>query len=206
MVVKREQADPERSAAGRSEATHSDSRVDATSVAEEGRRAQRDAQESLLGNKPIQTAVKLNCTECKYKFFVCCVLKQRKPLDSDCITKMAIHYDVSIDYMHQTVSEWAYDYTTATYLLLQQKKQKGRPIRLFHPHRSVPASPAPVRRARLLSSDDDDVIRDEEALIESAKYCVNTRMSNTGFDSPFADFAKRTGLQGTTLLKLVMKR
>ncbi|XP_031416153.1 maternal embryonic leucine zipper kinase [Clupea harengus] len=57
----------------------------------------------------------------------------RRPLghlDDDCITEMAVHMKRSKQSTIQFVSEWNYDQTTVTYLLLLAKKQSGRPVRL----------------------------------------------------------------------------
>ena len=190
VVVERQRADPQRPASSGSQATHSHPGTDAPPLAEEGRRAQRHVQEPLLCTQPHTRPC--NSIECfqlsRFGFRL-----QKKQLDSDCVTKLAIHHEVSLDSMHSTVSEWAYDYTTATYLLLLHKKQKKRPIR-FAVTRSTHASPAPCRRARLLSSDDDDVMRDDNApLIESAKYYVNSKVPRQEFESPFCEFKTRHG-------------
>ncbi|KAF6025755.1 MELK [Bugula neritina] len=54
----------------------------------------------------------------------------RNNLDEDCITTMAIHEGISKQRMKSIISQWNYDYHTATYLLLLQKKISNRPIRL----------------------------------------------------------------------------
>ncbi|XP_033891899.3 maternal embryonic leucine zipper kinase isoform X1 [Acipenser ruthenus] len=51
-------------------------------------------------------------------------------IDEDCITEMAVCYKRSKQSMVNLVSEWKYDQTTATYLLLLAKKNRGKPIRL----------------------------------------------------------------------------
>ncbi|KAL2098365.1 hypothetical protein ACEWY4_007572 [Coilia grayii] len=58
----------------------------------------------------------------------------RQPLghiDDDCIIEMAVHMKRSKQSTMHLVSEWKYDQTTATYLLLLAKKQSGRPVRLL---------------------------------------------------------------------------
>jgi len=52
-------------------------------------------------------------------------------VDDDCVTELAVHHGKSKTEMKEMVSEWKYDYLTATYLLLLSKKIKGRPIRLI---------------------------------------------------------------------------
>ncbi|XP_062333825.1 maternal embryonic leucine zipper kinase isoform X1 [Osmerus eperlanus] len=54
-------------------------------------------------------------------------------IDEDCITEMAVNMKRSRQSTTKLVKEWAYDQTTATYLLLQSKKQRGKPIRLRPP-------------------------------------------------------------------------
>ncbi|KAK5866070.1 hypothetical protein PBY51_020287 [Eleginops maclovinus] len=57
----------------------------------------------------------------------------RKPLryiDEDCITEMAVHMKRSRGSTTALVNEWRYDQTTATYLLLLSKKQRGKPVRM----------------------------------------------------------------------------
>uniref|UniRef100_A0A3B3SPM4 Maternal embryonic leucine zipper kinase n=1 Tax=Paramormyrops kingsleyae TaxID=1676925 RepID=A0A3B3SPM4_9TELE len=64
-------------------------------------------------------------------------------IDEDCITEMAVRLKRSRKSTVQLVSEWKYDHTTATYLLLLAKKQRGRPVRLRPdvPVVDIPASP-----------------------------------------------------------------
>lgn len=57
----------------------------------------------------------------------------RQPLghiDVDCITEMAVNMKRSRESTAALVNEWRYDHTTATYLLLLSKKQRGKPVRL----------------------------------------------------------------------------
>lgn len=57
----------------------------------------------------------------------------RQPLshiDEDCITEMAVHMKRSRESTTALVEKWQYDHTTATYLLLLSKKQRGKPVRL----------------------------------------------------------------------------
>uniref|UniRef100_A0A3P8UXB0 Maternal embryonic leucine zipper kinase n=1 Tax=Cynoglossus semilaevis TaxID=244447 RepID=A0A3P8UXB0_CYNSE len=57
----------------------------------------------------------------------------RRPLghiDEDCITEMAVSMKRSRESTTSLVKEWRYDHTTATYLLLLSKKQRGKPVRL----------------------------------------------------------------------------
>jgi len=46
---------------------------------------------------------------------------------------MSVHYGRTRQEVKEQLAEWRYDYVTATYLLLLQKKWKGRPVRLARP-------------------------------------------------------------------------
>ena len=65
-------------------------------------------------------------------------------LDDDCVTEMSVHYGRTRQEVKETLAEWRYDYFTATYLLLLNKKCKGRPVRLARPrvlmHRQLVSS------------------------------------------------------------------
>ncbi|KAL3877262.1 hypothetical protein ACJMK2_034995 [Sinanodonta woodiana] len=58
--------------------------------------------------------------------------KYKRQVDEDCITEMAVHYGKTKQEMETLISEKKYDYLTATYSLLLEKKLKGRPVRLLH--------------------------------------------------------------------------
>ncbi|XP_056136829.1 maternal embryonic leucine zipper kinase [Lampris incognitus] len=63
----------------------------------------------------------------------------KKPLghiDEDCITEMAVRMKRSKESTTRLVKEWRYDQTTATYLLLLSKKQRGKPVR-FCPESTI---------------------------------------------------------------------
>ncbi|XP_060921175.1 maternal embryonic leucine zipper kinase [Labrus mixtus] len=91
----------------------------------------------------------------------------RQPLghiDEDCITEMAVNMKRSRQSTTALVNEWRYDQTTATYLLLLAKKQRGKPVRL-RPERTVcEDSCSPLHQGRQtrevlhLSEDEDAVI------------------------------------------------
>ncbi|CAG11191.1 unnamed protein product [Tetraodon nigroviridis] len=51
-------------------------------------------------------------------------------IDVDCITEMAVNMKKTRESATALVQEWRYDQTTATYLLLLSKKQRGKPVRL----------------------------------------------------------------------------
>ncbi|XP_015281629.1 PREDICTED: maternal embryonic leucine zipper kinase [Gekko japonicus] len=54
-------------------------------------------------------------------------------LDEDCVTELSVFHKCSRERMADVISEWRYDHVTATYLLLQSKKTRGKPIRLRIP-------------------------------------------------------------------------
>ncbi|XP_053274540.1 maternal embryonic leucine zipper kinase [Pleuronectes platessa] len=87
----------------------------------------------------------------------------RQPLghiDEDCITEMAVNMKRSRESTTALVKEWLYDHTTAIYLLLLSKKQRGKPVRL----RPEPAvcedsySPCQQTREALHYSEDEDAV------------------------------------------------
>ncbi|TNM85604.1 hypothetical protein fugu_007875 [Takifugu bimaculatus] len=51
-------------------------------------------------------------------------------IDIDCITEMAVSMKRTRESTTALVQQWRYDQTTATYLLLLSKKQRGKPVRL----------------------------------------------------------------------------
>ncbi|XP_061490669.1 maternal embryonic leucine zipper kinase isoform X2 [Rhineura floridana] len=55
-------------------------------------------------------------------------------LDEDCITELSVHHKCSRESMADVISEWKYDHVSATYLLLQSKKARGKPVRLRIPN------------------------------------------------------------------------
>ncbi|GAA6214694.1 maternal embryonic leucine zipper kinase [Lates japonicus] len=91
----------------------------------------------------------------------------RQPLghiDEDCITEMAVNMKRSRESTTALVKEWRYDHTTATYLLLLSKKQRGKPVRLRPAPTVCEDSCSPLhqgiqtREALHFSEDEDAVI------------------------------------------------
>ncbi|KAM4585237.1 maternal embryonic leucine zipper kinase [Odontesthes bonariensis] len=89
----------------------------------------------------------------------------RQPLghiDEDCITEMAVNMKRSRESTTVLVKEWKYDQTTATYLLLLSKKQRGKPVRLRPEPTVCEVSPLhqglQTREALHFSEDEDAVI------------------------------------------------
>ncbi|XP_075344820.1 maternal embryonic leucine zipper kinase isoform X6 [Mycteria americana] len=54
-------------------------------------------------------------------------------LDEDCITELSVFHKQSREGMSELISEWKYDQMSATYLLLQSKKARGKRVRLRVP-------------------------------------------------------------------------
>ncbi|XP_022061784.2 maternal embryonic leucine zipper kinase [Acanthochromis polyacanthus] len=91
----------------------------------------------------------------------------RQPLghiDEDCITEMAVNMKRSRESTAALVKKWRYDHTTATYLLLLSKKQRGKPVRLRPEPAVCEDSCSPLhqglqsRKALHFSEDEDAVI------------------------------------------------
>ncbi|XP_050392898.1 maternal embryonic leucine zipper kinase [Patella vulgata] len=76
--------------------------------------------------------------------------KYKMTLDEDCLTELAVHYGQKRREMEAKVSEWNYDYLTASYFLLLEKKMKGRPVRLLQKPTATDKS-----KVRPLSLEDD---------------------------------------------------
>ncbi|XP_052362802.1 maternal embryonic leucine zipper kinase-like, partial [Oncorhynchus keta] len=86
-------------------------------------------------------------------------------IDEDCITEMSASLNNSRQSTLQLVNEWKYDQTTATYLLLLSKKQRGKPVRI-RPQLPVcdvmSCSPQRLGVQKTLLFDDDDDADDAE--------------------------------------------
>ncbi|NWI31384.1 MELK kinase, partial [Sula dactylatra] len=54
-------------------------------------------------------------------------------LDEDCITELSVFHKQSRESISALISEWKYDQMSATYLLLQSKKARGKRVRLEVP-------------------------------------------------------------------------
>ncbi|XP_057279905.1 maternal embryonic leucine zipper kinase isoform X1 [Pezoporus wallicus] len=55
-------------------------------------------------------------------------------LDEDCVTELSVFHKQSRESILELISEWKYDQMSATYLLLQSKKARGKHISLRVPH------------------------------------------------------------------------
>ncbi|XP_034451413.1 maternal embryonic leucine zipper kinase isoform X2 [Hippoglossus hippoglossus] len=87
----------------------------------------------------------------------------RQPLghiDEDCITEMAVNMKRSRESTTALVKEWQYDHTTAIYLLLLSKKQRGKPVRLRPEPTPCEDSYSPSQQSReaLHYSEDEDAV------------------------------------------------
>ncbi|KAJ8000485.1 hypothetical protein DPEC_G00180620 [Dallia pectoralis] len=80
-------------------------------------------------------------------------------IDEDCITEMSVSLQLSRHTTLQMVNKWRYDQTTATYLLLLSKKQRGKPVRIRH----LPVSES-QKTLHLSEEDDDDDDEDDDDL------------------------------------------
>ncbi|KAK2180773.1 hypothetical protein NP493_426g00015 [Ridgeia piscesae] len=89
--------------------------------------------------------------------------KFKSRVDEDCITELAVYYGKTKSEMKAMVEEWKYEYLTATYLLLLNKKTTGRPIRLL-PQRAL------TERQRAPSVDLSEVI--DSPFIDTIKRCT----------------------------------
>lgn len=83
--------------------------------------------------------------------------KYKRTLDEDCLTELAVHYGKSRLHMETLVSRWKYDYLTATYFLLLEKKMSGRPVRLLYRPTVSKNTPNPKVRNMSLDSEGDYV-------------------------------------------------
>ncbi|XP_066516024.1 maternal embryonic leucine zipper kinase [Hoplias malabaricus] len=83
-------------------------------------------------------------------------------IDEDCITEMAVSLKRSKQSTIKLVSEWKYDQTTATYLLLLAKKQSGRPVRLRRETPAPDTSCSPLKEIQLKKSLDFNEDEDDE--------------------------------------------
>ncbi|XP_056374260.1 maternal embryonic leucine zipper kinase [Hyla sarda] len=69
-------------------------------------------------------------------------------MDEDCITELSVYYKRSKGSMSGLISEWNYDQTTATYLLLQTKKSRGKPVRLVRSSAALEPSVSSFKELR----------------------------------------------------------
>ncbi|XP_056892532.1 maternal embryonic leucine zipper kinase [Takifugu flavidus] len=90
----------------------------------------------------------------------------RQPLghiDIDCITEMAVSMKRTRESTTALVQQWRYDQTTATYLLLLSKKQRGKPVRLRPEPAVCEDSSSPLHQGLQIQdglhfSEDEDIV------------------------------------------------
>ncbi|KAK4020678.1 hypothetical protein OUZ56_002633 [Daphnia magna] len=75
---------------------------------------------------------------------------QTKELDDECVTEMAVSIGKSRKAMHAILSDWSYDYNTATYLLLWKRKQLSKSVRLMRDQQSIPGTPVSGLKRNLM--------------------------------------------------------
>nr|XP_033812667.1 maternal embryonic leucine zipper kinase isoform X2 [Geotrypetes seraphini] len=107
-------------------------------------------------------------------------------IDEDCITELSVFHKQSKQSMTNLVSEWNYDQTTATYLLLQSKKAQGKPVRLMRsslPFRSVGSSPLSELKSKKNLHFQDVPSCDDPYVLGSIEFPDDCELFE---DSPFA--------------------
>lgn len=89
-------------------------------------------------NPSYNVQVRISCTSnVTERIFMIIILSQwesiyqTKELDDECVTEMAVSVGKSRKAMHALLSDWSYDYNTATYLLLWKRKQLSKSLRLM---------------------------------------------------------------------------
>ncbi|XP_058240044.1 maternal embryonic leucine zipper kinase isoform X1 [Hemibagrus wyckioides] len=105
-------------------------------------------------------------------------------IDEDCITEMAVTFKRSKQSTIRLISEWKYDQTTATYLLLLAKKQRGRPVRLRGDLTAHDLACSPEQEIQLKKSldfseeeeDDDEEESDDDAEDEGTQRATLSSM------------------------------
>nr|XP_044635152.1 maternal embryonic leucine zipper kinase isoform X3 [Equus asinus] len=133
-------------------------------------------------------------------------------LDDDCVTELSVHHRNNRQTMEDLISLWQYDHLTATYLLLQAKKTRGKPVRLRLPSFSctqVSAIPFTNSKSKNLSL--EDVTTSDEnyvAGLRDYEWCEDN--SSTGVATPQTpQFAKHwtesNGLESKSLTPVLCR-
>ncbi|XP_025929053.1 maternal embryonic leucine zipper kinase isoform X3 [Apteryx mantelli] len=81
-------------------------------------------------------------------------------LDEDCITELSVFHKQSRESISELISEWKYDQMSATYLLLQSRKARGKCIHLWLP--SLTGHASTTQLAGLVHSEHDAELDDIE--------------------------------------------
>ncbi|XP_075267017.1 maternal embryonic leucine zipper kinase [Opisthocomus hoazin] len=81
-------------------------------------------------------------------------------LDEDCVTELSVFHKQSRESILELISEWKYDQMSATYLLLQSKKARGKRVQLRVP--CLPGHASTTQSADLENSRHDAQLDDTE--------------------------------------------
>ena len=79
---------------------------------------------------------------------------QMQELDDECVAETAVSVDQTTEAMNSCLSAWPYDYNTATYLLLRQRKQRSQPIKSLSGIQNVPGATAAAQTTRPAEEND----------------------------------------------------
>ncbi|XP_041363351.1 LOW QUALITY PROTEIN: maternal embryonic leucine zipper kinase-like [Gigantopelta aegis] len=97
--------------------------------------------------------------------------KYKQTVDEDCLTELAVHHGKSKKEMEQLICQWNYDYLTATYFLLLEKKMKGRPVRLLYRMSSYTGTPRP--KSKCYSSEEEIDVPNSPYILTPTEKRVN---------------------------------
>ncbi|KAL8587769.1 hypothetical protein ACOMHN_020987 [Nucella lapillus] len=99
--------------------------------------------------------------------------KYKRTVDEDCLTELAVHYGKNRTQMEALITKWRYDYLTATYFLLLEKKMKGKPVRMLHRPAITRATPNNKIRSMSLETDMDcvELARSPVILVPQDRNC-----------------------------------
>ena len=78
---------------------------------------------------------------------------QMQELDDECVAETAVSVGQSTEAMNSCLSAWQYDYNTATYLLLRQRKQRSQTLKSLSDIQSVPGTTAAAQNRPLEEND-----------------------------------------------------
>ncbi|XP_072260640.1 maternal embryonic leucine zipper kinase [Pyxicephalus adspersus] len=120
-------------------------------------------------------------------------------MDEDCITEMSVYFKRSKPSMSNLISEWNYDPMTATYLLLQAKKSRGKAVRLLRSSVTVEPSASSFKELRsrqMLDFDDGNQnelpyvfgsmeFSDDDLFYEDCTYSITEQITSKEKSSGF---------------------
>ncbi|XP_026722686.1 maternal embryonic leucine zipper kinase [Athene cunicularia] len=113
-------------------------------------------------------------------------------LDEDCITELSVFYKQSKETILELISEWKYDQMSATYLLLQSRKARGKCVRLRVPG---PTGHVSTKQSAGLKSEKTMMHEDVPHCGEVPYVSGSVEFSGAASlleESPFRDFALNT--------------